>query len=105
MGSFGIECLSRNVNKVVFVEKDPTAFSILKKNILKLDLSAKVELNNIDIDDFIEKTEYKKFDLIFLDPPYKDVTYLEIIKKLKEKKIFKDKHIVIVHRERIVKKK
>ena len=25
VGSFGIECLSRNVNKVVFVEKDPLA--------------------------------------------------------------------------------
>ena len=30
VGSFGIECLSRNVNNVVFVEKDPLAFSILK---------------------------------------------------------------------------
>tara|TARA_Y100001954_G_C15574242_1_gene485090 strand:+ start:67 stop:627 length:561 start_codon:yes stop_codon:yes gene_type:complete len=100
VGSFGIECLSRNVNKVVFVEKDPTAFSILKKNILKLDLSVKVELNNIDIDDFIERPNIKKFDLIFLDPPYKDVTYLEIVKKLKKKKIFKDKHTVIVHREK-----
>ena len=26
VGSFGIECLSRNVNKVVFVEKDPLTF-------------------------------------------------------------------------------
>ncbi len=31
IGSFGIECLSRDVKKVVFVEKDPLAFSILKK--------------------------------------------------------------------------
>ena len=35
VGSFGIECLSRNVSNVVFVERDPLAFSILKKNILK----------------------------------------------------------------------
>ena len=31
IGSFGLECLSRNVNKVVFVERDPLALSILKE--------------------------------------------------------------------------
>ena len=31
-GSFGIECLSRDVNRVVFVEKDPIALSILKSS-------------------------------------------------------------------------
>ena len=33
VGSFGIECISRDAKKVVFVEKDKTAFSILKKNL------------------------------------------------------------------------
>ena len=32
VGSFGIECISRDAKKVVFIEKDKTAFSILKKN-------------------------------------------------------------------------
>ena len=77
VGSFGIECLSRNVNKVVFVEKDPLAFSILKKNITELKLSNKVKLVAEDIKNFIEKLDNKnKFDLIFLDPPYKDNSYL-----------------------------
>ena len=31
IGSFGLECISRDVKKVVFIEKDKTAFSILKK--------------------------------------------------------------------------
>ena len=31
VGSFGIECLSRYLCNVVFVEKDPLAFSILRK--------------------------------------------------------------------------
>ena len=31
VGSFGIECISRDANKVIFVEKDHSAFNILKK--------------------------------------------------------------------------
>ena len=101
VGSFGIECLSRNVNNVVFVEKDPLAFSILKKNVIDLKMTSKVKLVPQDIKNYIEKIDIKnKFDLIFLDPPYKDDSYLEIISLIKEKKIFNKLNTVIVHRER-----
>ena len=101
IGSFGIECLSRNVNNVVFVEKDPLAFSILKKNIANLKATDKVKLISQDIKNFIQKLNDKeKFDLIFLDPPYKDTSYLEVINLIKEKKIFSKNHKVIIHREK-----
>ena len=54
-GSFGIECLSRNVNNVVFVEKDPLAFSVLKKNISNLKLINKSKLIYQDVKHFVEK--------------------------------------------------
>ena len=101
VGSFGIECLSRNVNNVVFVEKDPLAFSILKKNITDLKLSNKVKLIAEDIKNFIKNLDSKnKFDLIFLDPPYKDNSYLEVLSLIKEKKILNKNHKVIIHREK-----
>ena len=101
IGSFGIECLSRNVSNVVFVEKDPLAFSILKKNIANLKATDKVKLISQDIKNFIQKLNDKeKFDLIFLDPPYKDTSYLEVINLIKEKKIFSKNHKVIIHREK-----
>ncbi len=101
IGSFGIECLSRDVKKVVFVEKDPLAFSILKKNINDLKLSNKTKLVSQDIKYYIGKfNNGEKFDLIFLDPPYKDTAYLEIIKLIKEKKIFNKINKVIIHREK-----
>ena len=101
IGSFGIECLSRNVNKVVFVEKDPLAFSILKKNISKLGLSYKAELMFLNIKDYMEQLNEKyKFDLIFLDPPYDNISYIEIIKLIKKKKILNTTNKVIIHREK-----
>ena len=42
VGSFGIECISRNANKVVFVERNQIAFSILKENIASLKLKENI---------------------------------------------------------------
>ncbi len=101
VGSFGIECLSRNVKSVVFIEKDPLAFSILKKNILNLKLTKKAKLFSQDTKDYLKNFgEGDKFDFIFLDPPYKDDSYIEIINLIKKKKIFNENHQVIIHRER-----
>ena len=100
-GSFGIECLSRNVNNVVFVEKDPLAFSVLKKNISNLKLINKSKLIYQDVKHFVEKSDGKnKFDLFFLDPPYKDTSFVEIIGLIKEKKLFTKHHSIIIHREK-----
>ena len=100
-GSFGIECLSRNAKNVVFVERNPLAFSILRKNIANLKLTNQSEIIFLDIENYLEKSNIKsKFDLIFLDPPYKDNTYIEVINLIKKKKIFNKNHKIIIHREK-----
>ena len=101
VGSFGIECISRDVNKVIFVERNSTAFNVLKKNVLSLKLSGKVELKYLDIKNYLENLEENnKFDLFFLDPPYRDNSYIEIIKLIKKKGIFSKNHLVVIHREK-----
>ena len=73
VGSFGLECLSRGVKKVIFVENYDGVLPVLKKNLSQLE-----SLNNYEV---IEKNIYdddtflifkNKFEIIFLDPPYKD---------------------------------
>tara|TARA_B100001057_G_scaffold310898_1_gene310978 strand:+ start:7193 stop:7753 length:561 start_codon:yes stop_codon:yes gene_type:complete len=101
VGSFGIECLSRNAGKVIFIEKDPLAYSILKKNINELKVTNRAQLISEDIKYYIEKLNIEeKFDLFFLDPPYQNISYLKIIYLIKEKKIFSKNHKVIIHREK-----
>ena len=101
VGSFGIECLSRNVDKVIFVEKDPSALAILRKNINNFKLTSKVNIISNSAEDYIKNLNGdEKFDLIFLDPPYKDNSYLDIINLIKEKKIYKKYNKVIIHREK-----
>ena len=101
IGSFGIECLSRNAGQVVFIEKDPLAFSILKKNINNLKIENRSKLIFEDIEHYFKSLNTKeKFDLIFLDPPYKNISFIEVMSIIKEKKIFTKNHKVIIHRER-----
>ena len=86
---------------MVFVERDPLAVTILKKNIADLKVTNRATLVSLDVKNYIEKLSVKdKFDLIFLDPPYKDTSFVEIINLIKEKKIFNKNHKIIIHREK-----
>ena len=70
-GSMGLEALSRGAEHVVFVEQDPRVVEILKKNITKgrfEDRSKMVRANAFKVG--AASLEDRKFDLVFVDPPY-----------------------------------
>ena len=101
VGSFGLECLSRGSNYVFFVENYKSALSILKKNLSNLNLFKKHEILEADI---LNGTYLKniniKFDIIFLDPPYKFKELEEILIYITDKKILNKNGIVIIHRHK-----
>jgi len=81
VGSFGIECLSRDAKKVVFVEN----YLIIEKDIYNSDIFLKLE---------------DKFDIIFLDPPYRNKNLDKVLIDIDEQKILKKNGIIIVHRHK-----
>lgn len=99
VGSFGIECMSLNAKNVTFVEKDNKATKTLLGNLNKLSLLKKTEVINDNINNFLEVCQ-KKYRIFFLDPPFANNQFLEILKLIKEKKIFEKDHVVIIHREK-----
>ena len=98
IGSFGLECLSRGANKVIFVEKDKSAAATLNINLKTLAIKEKANVLNKKIIDFLNKKQFDKFDIFFLDPPFSDNNFIEELKLIKKKKIYKNNHIVIIHR-------
>ena len=71
-GSFGLECLSRKAKHVTFVENYKEILPILKKNLFNLKSLNNFKIIQKDILNNLEITSLKqKFDIIFLDPPYK----------------------------------
>ena len=100
-GSFGLECVSRGALKVIFVENYSKALTILRKNIEKLNCSEKTKVISLDIYKQQKSQHLKeKFDFIFIDPPFKDENFLELIIGLKNNKIIKKKTILIIHRNK-----
>jgi 16S rRNA (guanine966-N2)-methyltransferase len=101
VGSFGIECLSRGAKSVVFVENYDGVLPILKKNLYDLKSSENYEIiekNIIDSDIFSNLK--KKFNIIFLDPPYKDKNLENLLITIYDEKILSKNGIIIIHRHK-----
>tara|TARA_B100001057_G_scaffold90455_1_gene86654 strand:+ start:814 stop:1374 length:561 start_codon:yes stop_codon:yes gene_type:complete len=101
VGSFGLECLSRGAKYVSFIENYKDVVLILKKNLSNLK-----SVNNFEIyeKDAFELNTYKeintKFDIIFLDPPYKEKNLDSILKNILTQNILNNNGIIILHRHK-----
>ena len=101
VGSFGIECLSRGALSVTFLECYKEVLTILKKNIynLKLEKYSKIIEKNIFKENTLDLLD-SKFEVIFLDPPYKEKKLLDILNKIIQLKLLKKNSIIIIHRHK-----
>ena len=99
IGSFGLECISREVKKITFVEKSRSATEILKKNLTHLKIYNNVRVIADEVSNFLKEHNPEKFDIIFLDPPFAENYYIKDLRLIKKRQIYKKNHIVIIHRE------
>ena len=101
VGSFGIECLSRGVKKVVFIENYSGVLPLLKKNLFSLEKIQNYEIieKNIYNENIFLKLD-NKFDIIFLDPPYKDKNLENLLNKIKDQNILNKNGIIVLHRHK-----
>tara|TARA_B100000073_G_C23710579_1_gene564105 strand:- start:847 stop:1407 length:561 start_codon:yes stop_codon:yes gene_type:complete len=101
VGSFGLECLSRGVLKVTFIENYKKVLPILKKNLENFKSISNykiIESNAYENNTF--KILKDKFDIIFLDPPYKDDNLKLMFDFIQEENILKNEGIIILHRHK-----
>ena len=96
-GVLGIESISRGADKVIFVDKDRKNIALLKENLEKLDISEKTEAYAADFRMALKalKKRELKFDLIFVDPPYKWVEKFNTLNYIVESDILKTKGRIV----------
>jgi 16S rRNA (guanine966-N2)-methyltransferase len=101
-GSFGLECISRGAKKVVFIENYDEAIKILKKNITNLDAGEQCKVIEDNCLEFfkIKKNLSLRFNLIFIDPPFKETKFNDLINLIIENKILEKEGIIIIHRHK-----
>ncbi|HCJ66217.1 MAG TPA: 16S rRNA (guanine(966)-N(2))-methyltransferase RsmD [Elusimicrobia bacterium] len=85
-GSVGIEALSRGAKEVVFIDNDSQAVEIIEENLKQFGFEGRAEIIRKDV--LRGLPVEKKFDLIFIGPPYKLELILPTLKVISEKNSF-----------------
>jgi len=94
-GIMGFEALSRGFSEITFLEKDKKTYFFLKENAQKLNVCADFFLG--DSLKILKKIE-KKFDIIYVDPPYQGGLYDDILGVVKDRNLLReDGFIVLEH--------
>ena len=101
-GSFGLECISRGANFVIFVENYKDILQILKKNLNSLKIENKFKIYEQDCFKFFQlnKNLNQRFNIIFMDPPYKEKNINLLIKEILDHRILEKSGVFIVHRHK-----
>ena len=97
-GSLGIEALSMGAQICYFIDKNIKVIDALKVNTKDIDNVVLIHNNYIDALNYF-KEEKIKFDIIFLDPPYKDNLINPSLKYIKENNLLNKDGIIICEYE------
>ncbi|MBQ7227765.1 MAG: 16S rRNA (guanine(966)-N(2))-methyltransferase RsmD [Clostridia bacterium] len=93
-GSLGLEALSRGADEAIFVDKNPDAVSVIRKNVALTKANAKVF--NTDWKVATRKLDGTQFDMIFIDPPYALKIEAEVITEIEKRGLLADDGILII---------
>ncbi len=96
-GQLGIEALSRGAAECVFVDAAEPAVKLVRENLKRAKLSDRAAVVRAQFDAYLRSCG-RKFDLILLDPPYKE-NYLEMsLHIISEIDILSDGGIIVCER-------
>jgi 16S rRNA (guanine(966)-N(2))-methyltransferase RsmD len=70
-GQMGLEAVSRGAASATLVDKSKDAVAVINKNVAKTKLSDSCRVFCMDASDYIKTVKgRRKFDIVFIDPPY-----------------------------------
>ncbi len=96
-GALGVEALSRGAEEVTFVESDIVSARILQQNLRRLDNQSKVY--TMDARRFVRQVG-GKWDIVFLDPPYRHGMLQQILRFLHENDCLMKNALIYMEAER-----
>lgn len=96
-GSLGLEAASRGAKEVYLFDKSSVTFPLLKQNVDNLKFEDFCFPMNIDAYEGLRKlaNKGKKFDIIFIDPPYCKEMIPEAMKIIKEYEMLNENGIIV----------
>ena len=96
-GAVGLEALSRGAKKVVLTDVSSESVKLIKSNAALLKETPTIL--NVDCVSFLSSTD-EKFDIIFLDPPYKKDDGELALKIIAERDILSKDGVAVLEKDR-----
>ena len=100
-GQLGLEALSRGAKEAVFVDANPECIGIITRNAQKAKLYDRCNIYKYEYSEYLsvlkKRRDFNKFDIIFLDPPYKSGVKAinDCIKRIIKNNIIADNGLII----------
>lgn len=102
-GSIGIECLSRGCKKAYMCDLSNKAISMIHQNLQKTRLDENAVVINKDYKKCLKDLSSNNvtFDMIFIDPPYKDNFAVDSVKMILSLKLLKEEGFIIIETDEL----
>ena len=94
-GQLSLEALSRGAAHAVMTDRSADAIRIIRTNATKTKLDGLCEIYNCDFGEYIRKNRGKKFDIIFIDPPYASNLCVSAVEKLVDADMLKSTSMIV----------
>ena len=97
-GNLGIEAISNGAKRCFFVDNNHQCIKVIRENIKEFkieDKSTSIEMDYCKALEIFKDKGYI-FDIIFVDPPYKEHILLEILENVRDNHLLSDKGIIIL---------
>ena len=94
-GQMGLEALSRGASSAVLVDRSRDAVRIIEENAVKTKLMPDCTIRQSDCMDYIHRNRGKKFDIVFIDPPYASGLYRPVLQALLDADCLKPTSLII----------
>ena len=102
-GALGLEAISRGAKKAIVCDSSREAVKIINQNITKTRTETQINVLNCDYKKALQsiKNDNIKFDIIFLDPPYKTNFAEDSVKQIISFNLLQDNGIIIIETDNI----
>lgn len=100
-GGLGIEALSRGMSRAIFVDHNKNSIKTVVQNVNHCDFTDRAEIYRNDAERALKvlRNRELRFDLIFLDPPYKQESYVKLIDYLAENRMVNEQGLIVAEHD------
>ena len=102
-GAIGLEALSRGAACCFFNDKNRAACRIIRENLTKCTFAQTtfiLMMEAIECISYLQKKGDNSFNIIYLDPPYKEDIYALLLKRLLEAQLLAEDGIVVIETDK-----